>query len=135
MKNGKQKKKKKSRPPDWLFWESPGGQETLFFLLKDGLRSISISLTSGWQRPTEMHGSGICPNRTSLPSASPPTPRTIILERFRYVHGNVNVYVTLFTGSRPRWALKKRFRFPGKRDYTKCNLLHTNLCNYTLVIK
>ena len=29
--------KKKSRPPDWLFWESPGGQETLF-LLKDGLR-------------------------------------------------------------------------------------------------
>ena len=22
----------KSRPPDWLFWQSPGGQETIFYL-------------------------------------------------------------------------------------------------------
>ena len=25
-------RKKKSRPPDWLFWQSPGGQETIFHL-------------------------------------------------------------------------------------------------------
>ena len=28
----KTEKKKHSRPPDWLFWQSPGGQETIFYL-------------------------------------------------------------------------------------------------------
>ena len=28
-----EKKEEKSRPPDWLYWQSRGGQETIFHLI------------------------------------------------------------------------------------------------------